>query len=574
MFVSRAKLVASALTLLVFVLSTSNLSASSVRLGDRYFVQIKEAEFANVSSRVFIGKNQIQTVAERVISDRATTALSNLESFVLSGLSESEIQALKTDARVEFVEQEVITPAPRPIEGYRLTLPLMESFQAKIDVQNELAPELIVRPGRPWGIDAVKAAPAWAKSRMGQGAKVAVLDTGIDKAHPSIVGQIDKMQDFIGDENQPYPAADSVGHGTHVAGTILARPSAGGFVGVAPRARLLVGRVCSEEGCSNINVANAINWAITEKVDVINLSLGGMVATRAEKMAVERAEASGVVVVAASGNDGEEIKGTISFPAAFPTVLAVGAVNENSVLASFSQYSAQLDVVGPGVDVVSSVPLGMAKANTVTLNLGRESIKVRSVTMDGSRDVIAGFSGEPVDCGMGEVSDFEKVDVSGKVALISRGKILFVEKVKNAIAAGASAVVIYNNVEGLIKAQATESGEPVSVPAVIIEKSSADRLLKALSVDSGVVKISIQTLASDYDSYSGTSMAAPHVSGVVALMKASNRSLTPSQVRQIIKNTAVPLGPNLENEFGSGLVNADAAVSEAVALIKAPKQGK
>lgn len=540
---------------------------TEIKKGPRYFVQLKETSFSQVSSRVFVGRENTGQV-EKLISQKAIASLSNLESFILSELTESELKSLQNDPKIEFIEQELIFPAPRPVEGYQITPAWSPDSLINVNAEvSDLFPEDdILSPSRPWGILMVNAQKAWRVALSGAGARVAVLDTGIDKDHPSIKKQIEKMQDFIGDDNQPYPAADLVGHGTHVAGTILASPMRGGFIGVAPKAKLLVGRVCGDEGCSTIDVANGINWAIDEKVDVINMSLGGQMSTRAEKMAIDRAEAAGVVVVAASGNDGEKIKGTISFPASFPSVLSVGAIDEKQQLAPFSQYSDQLDVVAPGVDVISSVPMGTAKVNSVNIKIGEQSLRIRSLTMEGSRDVVEGFQGQVVDCGLGEVSDFEKVDVTGKVALIARGKILFVEKVKNAVSAGAAAIVVYNNTDGLIKAQATESGQPLSVPAIFVEQISGTKLVEALKTVEQSVSISIKTTPANFDSYSGTSMASPHVAGVVALMKAANKQLTPEQVRQIVKKTATPLGPNPENQFGAGLVNAQSAVAEAIKL--------
>src|ERR1019366_5708101 len=92
---------------------------------------------------------------------------------------------------------------------------------------------------------------------------------------------------------------DTVGHGSHVSGTILANGADGGLVGVAPEAKLLMGKVCTEQGCSNVAIASGLDWATSEKLDVVNMSLGGALLSTAEATALQSAEAAGVMVVAA-----------------------------------------------------------------------------------------------------------------------------------------------------------------------------------------------------------------------------------------------------------------------------------
>ena len=216
--------------------------------------------------------------------------------------------------------------------------------------------------------------------------------------------------------------------------------------------------------------------------------------------------------------------------------------------AEFSQYGPGLGVVAPGVNVVSSVPRGAGRASNVMVDYGDGATRVPSSSLQGAPENENAVSGNMVFAGLGKPEDIQKVNLSGKVALIQRGEITFRDKVTNAINAGASAVVIFNNADGLARGGL---GDPngMTVPVAMIQATLAQG--KAVSV-------SIKTEATDYDAYDGTSMATPHVSGVAALVKSVNHNLTPVQVRQILESTATDMGD--KDQYGAGLVNAEAAV--------------
>ena len=151
-------------------------------------------------------------------------------------------------------------------------------------------------------------------------------------------------QDFTG-ASTGADFTDHVGHGTHCSGTIAGVMDSNGFTGVAPKAKILMGRVCSEEGCSSVAIAQGINWGITQKVDVISMSLGGAWSTPGERDAIAKADKAGLTVVAATGNDGTN---KVSYPAALPTVIAVGAIDRNLNKADFSQYGPEVAVTEIG----------------------------------------------------------------------------------------------------------------------------------------------------------------------------------------------------------------------------------
>lgn len=481
-------------------------------------------------------------------------SLQNLNTLVIDTDDARAVEALEKSGVVAFVEKEVFHPAPKPVQGFTRTRPWdyhLDYAVARFSAQND-------QLGRrtPWGIHTVKAPGAWTASNYGEGSRVLILDTGIDRDHPALKDNYEKGQDFVGDNNSPYAEADKVGHGTHVAGTVGALFGTEGFVGVAPKAKMLMGRVCSELGCSNIAVTTGINWGIQEKVDIISMSLGGPFATLAERRAVEAAEAAGVVVVAASGNDGQP---RVSYPAAFPTAIAVGAMNEKVEKADFSNWGPELDVMAPGVAVVSAVPVGTGRESTVKAGIAGQEVDVKSTGFAGAPDVLVPLTNSLVFAGLGKPEDFTGVNVTGKFALISRGEINFADKVKNAIAAGAAGVVIFNNAPGLIQGSLTQDGSVVAIPVVMIEQTTGEELKTALA-EGQTVNAVIQTSVTDYSPFDGTSMATPHVAGIVALMKAANRNATPARIREVLKATAIPMGPNDQNQTAAGLVDAEAAV--------------
>lgn len=486
-------------------------------------------------------------------------SLNNINTMIVKVGGASQIAQLKANPNVVIVEEEMFHQAPAPMNGYSVLGAPSRHFQAaRFGLRTG---GFMPNDRTPWGILAVRAIDAWGTAKEGQGARVLVLDTGIDKDHPALAANFEKGQNFVTDNPTPYPYMDTVGHGTHVSGTIAGVASADGFTGVAPKAKILMGRVCSNAGCPNTSIAKGLSWGLTEKVDVISMSLGGAWSTPAERDAISKAYKAGITIVAASGNDGTN---RVSYPAALPEVIAVGAVDNKSAKATFSQYGPELAIVAPGVDVNSSVPQGTGREADVRISIGNGAlVKVKGNTFVGSAEVNTPVINSLVDAGLGKPEDFaNRSDLEGKFALIQRGEIKFGEKVQNAINAKAAGVVIYNNVPGLIQGSLTDDGSVLPVPVFMVEQTVGEQLKAALTSGQSA-RAQVAVVATDYANFDGTSMATPHVSGVVALMKATNKSLTPSQVRDIIKRTATALGPNTNNEFGAGLINADAAVREA-----------
>ncbi|HEY8270031.1 MAG TPA: S8 family serine peptidase [Pseudobdellovibrionaceae bacterium] len=544
----------------VFAVFISLVISSGAFAGQRYLVVMKSAQSfktANValshkSNFGFRGFGFGTSLREfEKVDAKVVDHLANLNTLVVNA-EDSEIAKLKNNSEVAMVEKEVFHPAPKPMKGFI-------SFN-KNSKLTSFATSNSVLP-QPWGIAAVKAPQAWqASSNKGQGARVLVLDTGIDAEHPSLKANFEKGRDFTG-LSDGSDFSDKVGHGTHCSGTIAGVEEASGFSGVAPEAKLLMGRVCSDQGCSNVAIAQGVNWGIEEKVDVISMSLGGMWSTPAEKTAIAAADAAGVTVVAASGNSGTAVVG---YPAALPTVIAVGAINVKLEKADFSQYGPELAVVAPGVDVVSSVPQGTGRESEVIITMNNSPQRVVSTTFQGAKELDVQNDVELVDAGLAKPEDFAGKDFTGKYALISRGEITFGEKVNNALKANAAGAIIYNNAPGLIHGSLTQDGSTLNIAVAMIEQTVGQALKDEL-LASRPVLASISTVKSDYAHFDGTSMATPHVAGVAALVKAANKSLTPAQVKEVFKKTAQVLpGTNTKNELGSGLIDAQAAVSAAL----------
>ncbi len=222
---------------------------------------------------------------------------------------------------------------------------------------DEMKAEFVVRAapaGADWGVVALKAPESWAVTK-GKGVKVFVLDTGLDSNHPDLKSRIastDDLKDFTGSRSG---WTDKQGHGTHCAGSVLA---SGSLPGVAPEATLGAGKVLGDNGSGAVTwIAAGIDWATGRGADVISMSLGGPSADSYIPPALARAEAAGVLVIVAAGNEGPR-EGTVGYPGAYPKAVAIGAVDRNLAVASFSSRGAAVYAAGPGVNIRSTYPGG------------------------------------------------------------------------------------------------------------------------------------------------------------------------------------------------------------------------
>lgn len=394
----------------------------------------------------------------------------------------------------------------------------------------------------------------------GNGIKVAVIDTGVDYNHPDISGygpqgKVIGGYDFVENDNSPQ---DTNGHGTEVAGIIAAN---GKLKGIAPEAKILAYRV-SDTGnsVSSDLIVKAIEKAVSDGANVINLSLGVNRTNDKIEDAINYAVGKGVTVVAAAGNSGPDFR-TIGSPGKDPHAITVGATY-NNITASLV---ATLEIDGKRFQVIPMV---------------------------GIKPLAAPITGEIVFGNYGRESDLQGIDVKDKILLVERGSdkkdelLYFSIKEKNAANAGAKAVIVYNNEPGIFLGDLNNKAEGPDyksrIPAVSMAKEDGMEL-KAMLANKTIgtlnafyhpdfvsffssrgpvspfyikpdlvapgVFVNTTSLYGGYNLTSGTSFAAPHVSGAVAILLQKNPSLGPQQIKSIISTTADPVSDTFGTLF-------------------------
>jgi len=223
----------------------------------------------------------------------------------------------------------------------------------------------------PWGIDRVDADVLHDDGETGNGADVAILDTGIDSDHYDLSGNVAGGKCFADeccgqatggifgcDDNTNdcnYAWDDDNDHGTHCAGIADAVDDSEGVVGVSTEANLWAGKVLNGCGSGSYdNIAAGIEWAADQGFDVASMSLGGS-SSSVVKDACQYAYDNGVLLVAAAGNDGP-CTDCVGYPAAYSTVIAVSATSSDDSLASFSSTGPEVELAAPGESILSTVP--------------------------------------------------------------------------------------------------------------------------------------------------------------------------------------------------------------------------
>lgn len=211
------------------------------------------------------------------------------------------------------------------------------------------------RPSLDKSVVQVGAPTAWRAGYTGKGVTVAVLDTGIDSTHRDFRGRIAAARDFTGGSG----TRDTYGHGTHVASIIAGAGSR--YRGVAPDARLLVGKVCGGNGCPESAILAGMDWAIRSGAKIVNLSLGGPDFAGDDPLELAIQQRPGTLFVVAAGNDGGYGQETVSSPASADAALAVGAVERSDEIAAFSGRGPRIrdaalkpEIVAPGVEITAA----------------------------------------------------------------------------------------------------------------------------------------------------------------------------------------------------------------------------
>ncbi|MBX3381743.1 MAG: S8 family serine peptidase [Phycisphaeraceae bacterium] len=393
----------------------------------------------------------------------------------------------------------------------------------------------------PFGIAEVASPQAWPRWGKGAGVIVGHLDTGVDVAHPDLPTAL-AMESFV-----PGLIVDDFDyHGTHTAGTILARDNDFGVVGVAPEADIIVAKVLNNwQFGFNSHAILGLDWAVANGARVVNMSLGNSTFDQAYLDACNAAETAGVLLVASAGNLGNA---NPFYPAWFPSVMAISAVDRNDEFLSWTSYGPNISLAGPGESVVSTVPIVAWKVTWN--NIDHSSIQLRGGTIDP-------YTGNAIYCGFGDSPAAFPPAVVGQIAHIRRGGNTIGEKVTNAWNAGAKAVVISNNVPGNFY----ESFTPhLRLPVCSISQADGDDLL---ANDGIVATINQYNNGHSYFTESGTSVSCPHVSGAAALLIGNFVPATglppipPRSTRWVLEQTARQVGDPPRNDFyGWGIVDA------------------
>jgi hypothetical protein len=229
----------------------------------------------------------------------------------------------------------------------------------------------------------IGAPAAWQAGHTGAGATVAVLDSGIDATHPDLADAVAQARDFTGSDSG---TVDKFGHGTHVASIITGSGAASDatFVGVAPDARLLIGKVLNDVGSgAESGVIAGMEWAVSQGADVVNLSLSSQKPSDGNTpldLAVNELTAqSGTLFVVSAGNTGPRVP-SVGSPGAADAALTVGAVSKQDELADFSSRGPRLgdaaikpDITAPGVDIVAARAAGSGLGTPVSESYQRLS---------------------------------------------------------------------------------------------------------------------------------------------------------------------------------------------------------
>jgi thermitase len=244
----------------------------------------------------------------------------------VKGSVEATIEKLKKDPNVEYAEPNYYLHASyTPNDPYFST--------------------------RQYGPQKIQAPQAWDIAE-GSGAKIAIVDTGVQSNHPDLAGKVVGGWDFVDNDSTPQ---DGNGHGTHCAGIAAAvTNNSTGIAGTAPKASILAVRVLNNSGSGTWTaVANGITYAADQGADVISLSLGGTVGNSGLQQAVDYAWSKGSVVVAAAGNAGTTAP---NYPAYYSNAIAVASTDQNDNKSSFSTYGSWVDVAAPGSSIYSTYP--------------------------------------------------------------------------------------------------------------------------------------------------------------------------------------------------------------------------
>ncbi|MFM0610892.1 S8 family serine peptidase [Streptococcus suis] len=595
------------------------------------------------------------TVPDAIVSESAS------ESPVVEELVDTSVEATSTDVTTTDNEEE--TPGSEALENItnaevETTQPAVETpvisekkveEEEKLSVADETTAITNQEEAKPQNIDSntiITVPKVWDSGYKGEGTVVAIIDSGLDVDHDVLhisdlstakyksEKEIEAAKEAAGitygewfndkvvfgynyvDVNTVLKEEDKRSHGMHVTSIATGNPTqpvAGQLMyGVAPEAQVMFMRVFSDLKATTgaALYVKAIEDAVKLGADSINLSLGGAngsVVNMNENVtaAIEAARRAGVSVVIAAGNDGTFGSGHSNPSADYPDYGLVGAPSTARDAISVASYN--------NTTVGSKVINIIGLENNADLNYGKSSFdnpEKSPVPFEIGKEY------EYVYAGIGQASDFDGLDLTGKLALIKRGTITFSEKIANATAAGAVGVVIFNSRPGEANVSMQLDDTAIAIPSVFIPLEfgealaansykiafnnetdirpnpeagllsdfsswglSADGELKPdLAAPGGAIYAAIND--NDYANMQGTSMASPHVAGAAVLVKqylqATYPTKSPQEIEALVKHLLMSTAKAHVNkettaytsprQQGAGIIDTAAAISTGLYL--------
>ncbi|MBL1125167.1 S8 family serine peptidase [Streptococcus suis] len=602
----------------------------------------------------------VETKVETTVPD-AIVSESTSESPVVEELVDNSVEATPTDVTTtDTVEETLGSEALENITNTEVeaTQPAVETpaisekkveEEEKLSVADETTAITNQEEAKPQNIDSntiITVPKVWDSGYKGEGTVVAIIDSGLDVDHDVLhisdlstakyksEKEIEAAKEAAGitygewfndkvvfgynyvDVNTVLKEEDKRSHGMHVTSIATGNPTqpvAGQLMyGVAPEAQVMFMRVFSDLKATTgaALYVKAIEDAVKLGADSINLSLGGAngsVVNMNENVtaAIEAARRAGVSVVIAAGNDGTFGSGHSNPSADYPDYGLVGAPSTARDAISVASYN--------NTTVGSKVINIIGLENNADLNYGKSSFdnpEKSPVPFEIGKEY------EYVYAGIGQASDFDGLDLTGKLALIKRGTITFSEKIANATAAGAVGVVIFNSRPGEANVSMQLDDTAIAIPSVFIPLEfgealaansykiafnnetdirpnpeagllsdfsswglSADGELKPdLAAPGGAIYAAIND--NDYANMQGTSMASPHVAGAAVLVKqylqATYPTKSPQEIEALVKHLLMSTAKAHVNkettaytsprQQGAGIIDTAAAISTGLYL--------
>ncbi len=490
-------------------------------------------------------------------------------------------RSLRHLARLRF--DQVVLPSGSDLEAAARCLavsPLVEGVERNY-LRYPQGTSLPDDPGvaRQWGMVRLGIDRLWPLVDGNADIVIAVIDTGIPP-HPDLAanlwtnaievagvpgvdddgnGYVDDIAgwDFGEGDNDPAGLED---HAAGVAGIIAAQGNNGlGIAGVLWRARIANLKVADATGIMDVSaIAAALDYALgIPGLRIVNCSFGGGSPSDVERRAFEALADAGILAICAAGNGGGDIDQQGFYPAGYdlPNMITVAAADRNDGLAPFSNYGLRMvHCMAPGDTVVS---LGQAGTSARVL-AGGATYPAIGMLYAGTTDS-NGARGLLVDGGLGYPDDFS-ADVRGNIALVLRGELTFRDKAANAEAAGAIALVVANNVDEttdpddtLDTVGGTLGGPGIPIPVVSVSKADGETLATMLGMEVTVVN---EPTADGLITESGTSFAAPFVTGIAGMMLAVRPQLTALEVKEHILASVQPLPAVADRLAAGGMVDA------------------